>query len=217
MRASIFYVLGSLALSGGSAEAQNVAQTAYGTDYVRLAEDEEIALARSAAPEVVSAEATVWVLRNGEFAVAVRGSNANHCFVQRSMPHSLEPVCYDKEAAATVLRWEFEHFALRTSGVSQQELEARLAEALGSGELRAPRRPAMSYMLSSGQRLYDPESGRSAGNWKPHLMLYVPYLTMESIGLSGVGEAPGLMVFRPGTPMAHLIIVVPEFVEPAMP
>jgi len=210
MRALLFYMMAGVALSGPVA-----AQTLEGTDYVRLAEDEEIALARSAGPDEISADATVWVLRNGEYAVAVHGSNANHCFVARSVPQSLEPVCYDEEGAATVLPWEFKHFELRTSGKSKDELEAALAEALGSGELRAPSRPAMSYMLSSAQRLYDPESGRSAGNWKPHLMLYIPYLTDESIGLSAGLET--LQVSRPGTPMAYLIIVVPEFVDPKAP
>ena len=181
-------------------------------DYVRLPEAEEIALARSAAPEAVSADATVWVLRDGGFHVAVHGTNGNHCFVQRSQPLSLEPICYDAEAAATILRWEFEHFALRSAGSSPEELERALAEAVGSGEIAAPKRPAMSYMMSSAQRLYDSESGRSAGNWKPHIMLYVPYLTSEAIGLPEM--MPTIQVTRPGTPMAHLIVVVPEFVDP---
>ena len=215
MRTSLFYLsLGTL-LSGGSLAAQTVATTAYGTDYVRLGEVEEIAMARSAAPDSVSAGATIWVLREGTFEVAVAGSNANHCFVMRSLPHSLEPICYDEEAAATVLPWEFKYFELRTSGASKAELEAALAEALGRGELRAPSRPAMSYMLSSAQRLYDSESGRSAGNWKPHLMLYIPYLTQESMGLAP--GTPGMFVVREGTPMAHLIVVVPDFVEPKRP
>ncbi|MCZ6754366.1 MAG: hypothetical protein O7E49_03540 [Gemmatimonadetes bacterium] len=210
MRALLFYMTAGVALSGSV-----TAQTVSGTDYLRLAEDKEIALARSAAPDVVSADATIWVLRNGEYAIAVRGSNANHCFVSRSMPQSLEPVCYDEEGAATVLPWEFKYFELRTSGKSEEEREAALAKAIGSGELRAPGRPSMSYMLSSAQRLFDPESGRSAGNWKPHLMLYIPYLTDESIGLSAGLET--LQVSRPGTPMAYLIIVVPEFVDPKAP
>ncbi len=124
MRALLFYMMAGVALSGPVA-----AQTIEGTDYVRLAEDEEIALARSAGPDEISADATIWVLRNGEYSIAVRGANANHCFVARSLPQSLEPVCYDEEGAATVLPWEFKYFELRTSGKSKQELEAALAEA----------------------------------------------------------------------------------------
>ena len=70
----------------------------------------------------------------------------------------------------------------------------------------------MSYMMSSAQRLYDSESGRSAGNWKPHLMLYIPYLTDKDMGL--MESTPTLQVARSGTPVAYLVIVVPEFVDP---
>ncbi len=183
--------------------------------YVRLPEAQEISLARSAAPEAVSADATVWVLRDAVFEIAVNGTNTNHCFVQRSVPLSLEPICYDAEGAATILQWEFEHFALRTAGLSTEELELKLAEAVGTGKLPIPKRPALSYMMSSAQRLYDPESGESAGNWMPHLMLYVPYLTNEAIGLTRM--LPTLQVARAGTPLAHLIVVVPEFVDPKAP
>lgn len=181
------------------------------SDYVRLDEAREIALARSAAPDDVSADATVWVLADGSYEIAVPGTNGNACFVARSQPRSLEPVCYDREGAATILRWEFEYFALRTSGKSAVEREAALAEAVGSGRLPLPRRPAMSYMMSAEQHLFDPESGRDAGNWHPHIMLYVPYLTNEDIGLSR--ENANVFVVRPGTPLAHLIVVVPDFVE----
>lgn len=189
-----------------------LAQSATDPEYVRLVESEEISLARSAAPDVVSDKATIWVLREGRYEVAVEGTNQNHCFVARSQPKSLEPICYDDEAAATILPWEFEYLVLRLAGKSEDEMELALAEAIGSGELPMPSRPAMSYMMSSAQRLYDPESGRSAGNWKPHLMLYIPYLTEQGIGLS---EATGILqVARAGTPMAHLIVVVPDFVDP---
>ena len=188
------------------------AQEANSTDYVRLDENEEIRLARSAAPDVVSAEAAIWVLRDNGYEIAIQGTNENECFVARSMPMSLEPVCYDAEAAATILPWEFRYFELRTGGKSSEERERILAEFIGSGELPMPKRPAMSYMMSSAQRLYDSESGRSAGNWKPHLMLYIPYLTDKDMGL--MESTPTLQVARSGTPVAYLVIVVPEFVDP---
>ena len=40
----------------------------------------------------------------------------------------------------------------------------------------------MTYMLSSGQRLVA-DDGREVGAWKPHFMLYVPYLESEEVGL----------------------------------
>jgi hypothetical protein len=189
-----------------------MAQSGDGSSYVSLPLEREIALARSAAPPEISAEATVWALDDGEFRIAIEGTNGNHCFVGRSTPHSLEPVCYDAEAAATVLLWEFEYFRLRTNGATKEEIEGRLAGQIESGALRVPARPAMSYMMSSAQHLFDPDTGRDVGNWKPHLMLYIPGLTEADIGLAE--PTSDLGVFRPGTRMAHLIIVVPDFVEP---
>ncbi len=184
-------------------------------DYVRLPEPEEIALARSAAPESVSADATIWVFRDGEFEVAVEGTNGNHCMVSRSQPPSLEPICYDPEAAASIMKWEHEYVRLRTAGTSAEERDAALERAIGGGDIPLPRRPAMTYMMSSGQHLYDPESGHDAGNWKPHLMLYVPYLTSEAIGFPET--MPWIQVANAGTPMACLVVVVPDFVDPTQP
>ncbi|HSR41420.1 MAG TPA: hypothetical protein VLL48_04605 [Longimicrobiales bacterium] len=206
MRIDGIVLLAAMALARG-AEAQDD-----GATYVVLEPDEEVALARSAAPADVSAEATVWLLRDGEYEVAVEGTNGNHCFVARSQPRSLEPVCYDEEASATVLLWEFAYHRLRFAGYSDEEREAELARAVGSGEIPTPRRPAMSYMMSSEQHLFDPESGRDAGRWKPHIMLYVPHLTTEAMGLSA-GQ-PWIQVARAGTPLAHLVVVVPDFVDP---
>ena len=57
----------------------------------------EIALARSAAPAEVSRDATVYVLTDTGYAVAVPGSNGNACLVDRSWPDSLEPQCFDPD------------------------------------------------------------------------------------------------------------------------
>lgn len=189
-----------------------VAQASDATDYVRLDEAEEIRFARSAAPDVVSADATIWVLRDGEYTVAFRGTNGTQCIVGRSQPKSLEPICYDEEAAATILPWEFKFIELRRRGVNKEDQERILAELVGSGALPMPDRMAVAYMMSSAQRLYDPESGRFAGNWKPHVMIYSPYLTRTDVGFNN--NLPTFQVTRPGTPMAYMIVVVPDFVDP---
>lgn len=208
MRIVTFYLVTGSALCVTPA----LAQTAGNTDFVHLAVAEELSLARSAGPAEVSDEATLWLLENGAYVVAQEGTNGNHCFVMRSMPQSLEPICYDEEGAKTVMQWEFKFFELRMAGLSPKEVDQALADALESGSLPLPARPAMSYMLSSGQRLYNSETGRSVGNWKPHLMLYIPYLMMEDIGLSE--GTPDVFVYRSGTPRAHIIMAAPKFEEP---
>lgn len=189
-----------------------LAQVAGDTGYVVLAEAREIALARSAAPAQVSAQATVWTLEAGRYQIAVRGTNGNHCFVARTWPRSLEPVCYDPEGARTILPLEIRRFDLRRQGLGAEEIDRAVDEAIDRGDLPMPARPSMSYMMSSAQELIN-DRGASAGNWKPHLMLYWPYVTLETLGVHG-GPTDDVLIVDAGQPTAYVVIVVPDFVDP---
>ena len=178
-----------------------------------LSEIEEIALARSAAPSNVSSEATILVLRNGRYETAYEGSNDVTCMVSRSLPLAIEPICYDPEASRTILQTEIERVELRLAGVSAEEIERRLAESIGSGELAVPNRPAMAYMMSAGQILYS-DAETKVGSFRPHLHLYIPYATAEQFGLYGEPSTEAALVSDGGTPTANLIVFVREFVQP---
>lgn len=180
-------------------------------DPIRLPEAEEIRLARSAAPASVSGDATIWMWRDGAYEIAVEGTNGNACMVSRSRPGSLEPICYDTEGARTILPIEQLHVRLRLDGMSPEAIEADIELRILRGELALPSRPSLSYMMSSGQRLVA-DDGRQVGAWRPHLMLYWPYLEAKDVGLHGL-DLP-VFVANEGEPLAHLITVVPEFVEP---
>ncbi|HUF26130.1 MAG TPA: hypothetical protein VMM18_04020 [Gemmatimonadaceae bacterium] len=171
----------------------------------------EIALARSAAPPTVSAQARVLVLTDQGFVVADSGSNGVTCLVDRSWRRSLEPHCYDAEGAASILPMELRRTEMRHRGRPEDEIDRDLAAGLANGRFRLPRRPALTYMMSAGQVLYD-DSGRSVGAWRPHLMIYHPYLTNAELGLP---EAPDFRVgavFDQGTPRSTLVIIMAEFV-----
>ena len=177
---------------------------------------EEIALARSAAPAQVSAQATVFVLERGGFVKAETGTNGVTCLVDRSQPASLEPHCYDAEGSRTILPIRLAEAAMRERGLSKAEIAAAVDEGIKSGRFTLPSRAAMSYMMSSAQVLYN-DSGRRVGAWKPHLMIYMPYITPADLGLNGA-PADGLpMVDDPGGPLATVVIVVPAWVDPQRP
>jgi len=72
----------------------------------------------------------------------------------------------------------------------------------------------VAYMMSGGQRLVG-DDGRPAGRWKPHLMIYYPYLTNEAVGHHGSPDATAGLVVDPGRPTANLMVVVPDFVAVA--
>jgi hypothetical protein len=198
--------------------AQSAEATIRYGDPVRLPVAEEIALARSAAPAAVSADATVLVLeeRGTRWVTAVEGTNGSTCYVDRTWEGSLEPMCFDPEGSRTTLKIQVARSEMGLAGASEAEIDGAIEEGLAAGRLRHPSRPAMAYMLSSAQVLYNDE-GKRVGAWKPHLMLYWPGLTKADIG--GVGEGPlvgpSVIMIDEGTDDAMLIIVQPEFVEPA--
>ncbi|MBM4188400.1 MAG: hypothetical protein FJ206_13950 [Gemmatimonadetes bacterium] len=174
----------------------------------------EVALARSGAPASVSAGATVYVFTDSGFVVAERGATDAVCLVNRSWPESLEPECFDAEAAATVMLMEMRRTTLYHQGVPTEDVERRIAAELARGDFRLPMRPAVVYMMSEGQKLIS-DDGRPAGNWRPHLMIHYPFLTNEAVGHHGEPGIDGGMVIDSGRPTANLTVVVPGFVKVA--
>ena len=179
---------------------------------IMLPRDREVALARSAAPADVSREATVMVLTERGFELAEQGSNGVTCVVNRSQPESLEPHCFDAEGSATVLPIELRRTELLREGRTNEEIDREIGQGLLSGRYRLPRRPAMSYMMSSGQVLFN-EQGKRVGRWHPHLMIFYPNLTPADLGLGAPGLSTAVVV-DPGLPLSNIMVVLKDFVEP---
>jgi hypothetical protein len=198
------------ALNGAVAQAAGAAQSGRRPPLPR---DREIALARSAAPPTVSDSATIYVLGDSVWEVAVRGSNGVACHVNRSWIASLEPHCYDAEATASILPMELRRTELLHRGGSVDEANREIAEGLASGRFRLPRRLAMSYMMSAAQQLIS-EDGRAVGKWRPHVMIFFPYLTLADLGLGTNQDLRAGILVDPGKPTANVMIVVSDFVEP---
>ncbi|MGE0440220.1 MAG: hypothetical protein AB7S39_06980 [Gemmatimonadales bacterium] len=175
----------------------------------------EIALARSAAPASVSGRARVLVLTDSGFVEAAAGTNGVTCLVGRSWVASLEPACFDPEAGATVMAAEIFRTEAYHRGRPKDEVDRDVAARLADGRIRLPTRPALVYMMSSGQQLIS-DDGRPAGNWQPHLMLYVPYLTNPELGLPEPPDFRSFMVnvSDAGKPWATLIVPLATFIDP---
>ncbi len=176
----------------------------------------EVALARSAAPKEVSAAADIYVLTDTGYAVAVRGTNGNACLVDRSWPESLEPHCFDAESAATVMQTALRRGSLLQSGATHEDINREIDEGLRTGRFRVPTRPAMTYMMSSAQVLYN-DDGKRVGAWQPHLMIYYPNLTSEQLGLGGKPNPDAAIVVDSGKPLANIMIIVKKAIDPDGP
>lgn len=171
---------------------------------------EEIALARSAAPASVSDSASVYVFTDSGYVLAARGSNGAACYVSRSWPTSVEPHCFDREGASTILPMHMREVELLHRGMAPADAEREIGAGIGSGHFRLPRRPAVSYMMSAAQELISDE-GKAVGRWRPHVMIYYPFLEDEA------GARPpdmkAAMITGARTASSSIVLVMPEFVQ----
>ena len=142
---------------------------------------DEIALARSAAPPSISADAEVLVLGNQGYETAVKGKNGFVCFVERSWaagfddpefwnPKLRAPNCFNPPAARTELPQVLERTRWVLAGASKQQLIEKTKAAIASHRFKTPEAGAFSFMLSKQGYLSDAD-----GPWLPHVMLFLPH------------------------------------------
>jgi hypothetical protein len=175
-----------------------------------MARAAEIALARSAAPQAISASARVWVWNGSTYQVADSGSSTVNCFLARHWVPSVEPHCLDQEASATILPILMRKIELYAQGKTDAEVEREIARQISAGRLKLPSRPAVTYMMSEAQDLVG-GNGSPVGAWQPHLMIYYPNWTGQQAGLEGFVAGVGF-VENPGTPLSALVVPLKTFV-----
>lgn len=144
--------------------------------------DAEIALARTAAPEAISRDATVLVLGRHGYETAVEGKNGFVCAVERGWmspsdapnfwnPKIRGPICFNPPAARSVLPITYKRTEMVLAGRTRAEIIEGNKAAFEKGELPALEPGAMSYMMSKGAYLSD-----SGDHNLAHLMFYTPLL-----------------------------------------
>ena len=147
-------------------------------DQYLMDRDAEIALARSAAPEAISHDASVIVLTRHGYETAVEGKNGWVCWVGRGWmamfdhPEFWNPKvraadCLNPPAARTVLPYACKRTELVLAGHSKQEVIAAIKAAIDKKELPALEQGTVSYMMSKSSYLTD-----YGGHNAPHLMFF---------------------------------------------
>jgi hypothetical protein len=180
-----------------------------------LPQAQEIALARSAAPAAVSDSASIWVFTDTGYILASKGSSGGACYVSRSWPTSLEPHCFDVEGAATIMKIHMREVELMHRGMTVDDVDRTIGAELANGKLRLPRRPSMSYMMSAEQKLIS-DTGLPVAAWRPHIMIYYPYLESKDLYQGSPDMASG-MVTGSGTATSSIMFLAPEFVKVRAP
>jgi hypothetical protein len=183
-------------------------------DQYLMDRDAEIAMARSAAPPSISADAEVFVLTKHGYESVAKGTNGWACLVERSWmsPYDFEqfwnpkmrgPLCFNPPAVKSILPITFKRTELALAGSSKSQIIEGI-KAFDSKSLPALEPGAMSYMMSPQGYLND-----QAGHWVPHLMFYIPLTDTKAWGADLDGTPVMLNPqFKGAEPITELMIPV---------
>jgi hypothetical protein len=216
MKAVVLAVLVGIALRGDAQTGLgSYAQMAPVEEYLINDHGAEIAMARSAAPEAISRDATVLVLGKSGYQTAVEGKDGFTCLVERSWmspfdslefwnPKMRGPICYNPAAVRTILPYTVNRTRLVLSGFTKAQIHEKIIASIVKKELPTPEAGAMSYMLSKAGNL-----GDSVGHWCPHLMFHVPKTDDASWGADVEGSPVLIDNEHRDVPEPETIFMVP--------
>ena len=207
---SAFMLLGGLS-APGPAEAQDAKQpyaSMAPVDEYLMARDAEVALARSAAPDAISRDATVLALGRLGYETAIKGKNAFLCMVERSWtapiddpdfwnPRLRAPICLNAAAAHSYLPRTIKKTELILAGRTKAQMIEAIVAAIDKKELPEMEPGAMCYMLSKQGYL----SSRD-GHWHPHLMFFFS----STDPAAWAANLPGSPIFAFNDSWEHLTI-----------
>jgi len=154
----------------------------------------EIQLARSAAPDSISRDATILVLGRQGYETAVAGKNGFVCKVDRSWmaafdwPEFWNPKvraadCMNRQAARSLVPIAFLRSRMVMAGRSQAEILAAIKAAFEHRQLPQLESGAMDYMMSKSAYLTD-----EGEHNLPHVMFFTAGIEAKDWGAGAAGS-----------------------------
>lgn len=172
----------------------------------KLNETQQIASAILAAPEEVREGAKVYGFdEEGNFKTLREGTNDMICISDDPKRDGFEVVSYHKDlepymARGRVLKAEGKAFGDRRDIREQEAAE---------GNLKMPSKSATLHILYGNNGFFDVDSLK-VRNAKYRYVVYIPYATQQTTGLSLSPNAPGHpWLMFPGKANAHIMITPP--------
>jgi hypothetical protein len=174
---------------------------------------DEIALARSAAPPSISGDAQVLVLGSHGYEVAAKGKNGFVCFVERSWaagfddpefwnPKLRGPNCFNPPAVRSVLPQYLKRTAWVLAGIGRAQMIEKARAAFAGRRFAGPEAGSLSFMLSKQGYLSDD----SAGPWLPHVMLFLPHDQAVDWGANKQGSP---IIGQDGSAIESAVLFIP--------
>lgn len=163
--------------------------------------DEQIAAAVLPLPADARATATVLGYgADGKLITLRKGTGSMTCLADDPKEDRFHVACYHDSMEPFMARGR----ELRMSGVTGTQVDSVRFREAKAGTLKLPNHPASLYSLTGGA--FDPAT-RTAPGARWLYVVYIPYATSATTGISDKPQdnAPWLMF--PGTPKAHIMFV----------
>src|SRR3982751_2545324 len=162
---------------------------------------QQIAAAVLPAPKDMRDSATVLgYAPDGQLTTLRHGKGALVCLASDPKSDRFHVACYHRSLEPFMARGR----ALRASGVKGDQVDSVRFAEVRSGKLAMPKHAAVLYSLTGPKDSFDPATG-TAPRAKPLFVMYVPFATEKSMGLSATPVENGPWIMDPGTPKAHLM------------
>jgi len=158
-----------------------LACVAAAADRQQLSTQCEIALARSAAPARLRADASVYGLKDGVYEKLVDGGGPLTCVTERNHRDALIPQCMDRGGVDSVLPAIIARSLMSVHGASFAEIKTDSDRRLREGEFAPLPGAGISYMMSAYNYIFV-ESANEVRKVAPHVMFYAPNLGNGDIG-----------------------------------
>jgi hypothetical protein len=163
--------------------------------------EQQISAAVLPAPADMRAGATVLgYAPDGHFTTLRQGRGALTCLASDPKAERFHVACYHRSLEPFMARGR----ALRARGVTGDRVDSVRFAEVRSGKLRMPRHPAVLYSLTGPADSFDPATG-TAPKARPLFVVYVPFATGRSMGLSTTPVEGAPWIMHPGTPKAHIM------------
>jgi hypothetical protein len=183
------------------AQGQERAQPAVAPDSAPPSAKQQIAAAVLAAPKDLRADATVLgYTPAGKLTTLRQGKGALICLASNPNSERFHVACYHRSLEPFMARGR----ALRAQGVKGDQVDSVRFREVRSGKLPMPRHPAVLYSLTGPAGSFDSTTG-TAPKAQPLFVVYVPFATEKSLGLSATPVEGAPWIMDPGTPKAHLM------------
>ena len=164
--------------------------------------DRQIAAAVTPLPEPLRKGARVLGYDSEGKLVTLRpGSNEMICLADNPSNKRFHVSCYHQSLEPFMSRGR----ALRATKITEEAVDSLRASEVKAGRLKMPAQPAALHQYFADRDSVDAATGAVKGAQYLYVV-YTPYATYKTTGISEAPVPGGPWIMFPGTPFAHLMI-----------